>query len=60
MTGMQLGFLIFGFLLTMLVLRVPIGVAMFIAGAGGYLYLNGGQSAVLLNCAAESAREGGA
>ena len=46
MSGMQLGFLIFGVLLTMLVLRVPIGVAMFIAGAGGYLYLTGGQANV--------------
>ena len=49
MSGTQLGFLIFGVLLTMLVLRVPIGVAMFIAGGGGYLYLTGGQTAVLLN-----------
>ena len=49
MSGTQLGFVIFGLLLTMLVLRVPIGVAMFIAGGGGYLYLTGGQGAVLLN-----------
>ena len=33
MTGTQLGFLIFIFLLTLLVLRVPIGVAMFISRA---------------------------
>ena len=49
MTGTQLGFLIFSVLLTLLVLRVPIGVAMFISGAGGYLYLTGGQPLVLLN-----------
>ncbi len=49
MSGTQLGFLIFGVLLTLLVLRVPIGIAMFISGAGGYLYLTGGESAPLLN-----------
>jgi len=49
MSGTQVGFLIFGFLLTLLVLRVPIGIAMFIAGGGGYLYLTGGEPAALLN-----------
>ena len=34
MSGTQAGFLIFGFMLTLLVVRVPIGVAMFLAGAG--------------------------
>ena len=49
MSGTQVGFVIFGFLLTLLVLRVPIGVAMFIAGGGGYLYLTGGETGPLLN-----------
>ena len=42
MSGTQVGFLIFGFLMLLLVLRVPIGIAMFIAGGGGYVYLTGG------------------
>jgi C4-dicarboxylate transporter DctM subunit len=49
MSGTQAGFLIFGFMLTLLVVRVPIGVAMFLAGAGGYVYLTGGEFAPLLN-----------
>ena len=49
MNGTQIGFVIFGFLLTLMVLRVPIGIAMFIAGAGGYVYLTGGELAPLLN-----------
>ncbi|MCX7162055.1 MAG: TRAP transporter large permease [Rhodocyclales bacterium] len=49
MSGTQVGFVIFGFLLTLLVLRVPIGVAMFIAGGGCYLYLTGGETGPLLN-----------
>lgn len=49
MSGTEVGFLIFGFLLTLLVLRVPIGVAMFIVGAGGYFYLTGGETGPLLN-----------
>jgi C4-dicarboxylate transporter DctM subunit len=49
MSGTQAGFLIFGFMLTLLVVRVPIGVAMFLAGAGGYVYLIGGEFAPLLN-----------
>ena len=49
MSGTQVGFIIFGFLLTLLVLRVPIGIAMFICGGGGYLYLTGGETGPLLN-----------
>ena len=49
MSGTQVGFVIFGFMLTLLVLRVPIGVAMFIAGGGGYFYLTGGEAGPLLN-----------
>ena len=49
MSGTQVGFIIFGVLLTLLVLRVPIGVAMFMAGGGGYVYLTGGDTNTLLN-----------
>ena len=49
MSGTQIGFIIFGLLLTLLAVRVPIGIAMFMCGAGGYLYLTGGESMLLLN-----------
>ncbi len=49
MSGTAIGFVIFGVLLTLLALRVPIGIAMFMCGAGGYLYLIGGESMMLLN-----------
>ena len=49
MTGISLGFLIFGVMLALMVIRVPIGIAMFIVGFGGYAYLGGGNFAVLLN-----------
>lgn len=49
MSGVQIGFIIFGVLLTLLVVRVPIGIAMFMVGAGGYLYLTGGETLPLLN-----------
>jgi tripartite ATP-independent transporter DctM subunit len=49
MSGTQAGFLIFGLMLSLLVVRVPIGVAMFLAGAGGYVYLTGGEFTPLLN-----------
>ncbi|MBI4985196.1 MAG: TRAP transporter large permease [Rhodocyclales bacterium] len=49
MSGIESGFAIFGFLLTLLVLRVLIGIAMFMAGAGGYVYLLGGETMPLLN-----------
>jgi C4-dicarboxylate transporter, DctM subunit len=39
MSGIAVGGLIFIVLLVLLVLRVPIGVAMFMVGAAGYLYL---------------------
>ncbi|MCW9033249.1 MAG: TRAP transporter large permease [Alphaproteobacteria bacterium] len=41
MNGFEIGGLIFAFLLTLLAIRVPIGVAMLTAGATGYIYLNG-------------------
>ena len=49
MSGLALGGLMFAVLLALLFLRVPIGIAMFCVGAGGYLYLNGGNSLPLLN-----------
>ena len=49
MSGTQVGFVIFGFLLLLLVLRVPIGIAMFLVGGSGYVYLTGGELAPLLN-----------
>jgi len=36
MSGIASGGLIFAALMAMLVVRVPIGIAMFMAGAGGY------------------------
>ncbi len=49
MSGIAIGGLIFAALLAMLVVRVPIGIAMFIGGFGGYLVLNGGEWWPLLN-----------
>ena len=49
MTGIEAGFVIFGVMLTLMVVRVPIGIAMFVVGFGGYLYLTGGNLAALLN-----------
>jgi C4-dicarboxylate transporter DctM subunit len=47
MSGVGVGFIIFAVMLTLMVLRVPIGIAMFIVGAGGYLYLTGNPPALL-------------
>ena len=41
MSGMQVGFALFTVLMVLLVIRVPIGIAMFAVGAGGYVYLTG-------------------
>jgi tripartite ATP-independent transporter DctM subunit len=49
MTGMQVGFVLFSVLMALLVIRVPIGIAMFSVGAGGYLYLTGGSTLPLLS-----------
>jgi tripartite ATP-independent transporter DctM subunit len=49
MSGIAVGGFIFLALMVLLVVRVPIGIAMFMAGAGGYIFLNGGESAGLLN-----------
>src|SRR5206468_6809239 len=48
-SGIEVGLVIFGVMLTLMVVRVPIGIAMFIVGFGGYLYLTGGNLAALLN-----------
>jgi len=42
MSGTQIGFLMFGILMALLVVRIPIGIAMFSVGCGGYFYLTGG------------------
>jgi tripartite ATP-independent transporter DctM subunit len=49
MTGIQSGLVLFGILMVLLVVRVPIGVAMFMVGAGGYVAFTGGQWTPLLN-----------
>ena len=49
MSGIAIGGLIFSGLMLLLVLRVPIGIAMFTAGATGYFYLTDGQALPLLN-----------
>jgi tripartite ATP-independent transporter DctM subunit len=49
MSGISIGLTIFAVLLLLLVLRVPIGIAMFSVGAGGYVYLLGGETLPLLN-----------
>ena len=41
MSGTAIGFWMFGILIALLVVRIPIGIAMFMVGAGGYLYLVG-------------------
>lgn len=49
MSGTSVGFIIFGVLLALLTLRIPIGIVMFMCGAGGYLYLTHGEALMLLN-----------
>ena len=49
MSGVHVGFIMFGILLVLLALRVPIGMAMFAVGAGGYVYLSDGNMLPLLN-----------
>ena len=49
MTGIQSGLVLFGILMVLLVVRVPIGVAMFMVGAGGYVAFTGGEWTPLLN-----------
>ena len=49
MSGSNIGFVIFGIMLLLLVVRIPIGIAMFMVGAGGYVYLSGGEVMPLIN-----------
>jgi TRAP-type C4-dicarboxylate transport system permease large subunit len=49
MTGIQSGLVLFGILMVLLLVRVPIGVAMFMVGAGGYVAFTGGEWTPLLN-----------
>ncbi|MFO1323702.1 MAG: TRAP transporter large permease [Burkholderiales bacterium] len=47
MSGTAVGFVIFGVMLALMVVRVPIGIAMFSVGAAGYVYLTGNPGALL-------------
>ena len=49
MTGIQIGIVIFGAMLTLMVIRVPIGISMFLVGALGYLYMTGGATSSVLS-----------
>jgi tripartite ATP-independent transporter DctM subunit len=48
-SGSEVGFIIFGVMLALMVVRVPIGIAMFCVGAAGYVYLTDGNVNALLN-----------
>jgi C4-dicarboxylate transporter DctM subunit len=48
-SGIGAGLVLFGVMLVLLVLRVPIGIAMFAVGAGGYVWLTGGEWTPLFN-----------
>ena len=47
MSGTTVGFVIFAVMLALMVVRVPIGIAMFTVGVGGYLYLTGNLNGLL-------------
>ena len=49
MSGIAVGFVMFGVMLALMVIRVPIGVAMFSVGFFGYAYLTSGNFNALLN-----------
>ncbi len=49
MSGIATGGVIFAFLMVLLVLRVPIGIAMFTMGAAGYVYLTGSDTSLILS-----------
>ena len=49
MSGIEVGFVMFGVMLALMVVRVPIGIAMFSVGAAGYVYLTDGNVNALLN-----------
>lgn len=48
MSSVATGYFVFGGLLALLALRIPIGIAMFIAGGIGYLYLSDGNLVIFL------------
>jgi tripartite ATP-independent transporter DctM subunit len=48
MSGITAGLVLFGVMLLLMVMRVPIGIAMFSVGAGGYVWLTGGSWTPLL------------
>src|SRR5450755_986550 len=49
MSGIEVGFVMFGVMLALMVIRVPIGIAMFCVGFFGYAYLMDGSFSALLN-----------
>jgi len=49
MSGVAAGSTIFALMMVLLVIRVPIGIAMFVMGAGGYVALTGWEITPLLN-----------
>ncbi len=49
MSGIAIGGIIFACLMVLLVVRVPIGIAMFTMGAAGYFYLTGAEALPILN-----------
>lgn len=49
MSGMSIGLLMFAILLGLLALRVHIGIAMFLVGAGGFVVMNDFSWLPLLN-----------
>lgn len=49
MSGMTIGMIMFGIMMLMLALRIHIGIAMFLVGAGGFVVMNDGAWLPLLN-----------
>ena len=49
MSGIAIGSIMFAIMLSLMIIRVPIGIAMFMVGAGAYVYLTGGSIGTLLN-----------
>ncbi len=49
MSGIQSGLMLFSALMMLLVVRVPIGIGMFMVGAAGYVWFTGGEWMPLLN-----------
>src|SRR6059058_4106427 len=49
MSGIAIGSIVFAIMLALMVVRVPIGISMFAVGAGGYVYLTGGNVAALMS-----------